>query len=241
MTRTPLSAMLTSPQMGKSHLGGELPARLEDFHRMHEGETCLVICNGISLRDMPVDFLEKYPSFGCNTIFKHQEFKPWYYAACDSRTFYQWGDEIMARLGDIPKFVPRPNLDKFKGPNFYRFYHRPGPLWPYVNQPLWPSDIMSKGGITYACTPHVMMQFAYFMGFKNILVVGMDHQPYSRGYFWGVDESLQPKVGNSHFTTWDDGHKQLCDGFKSAGVTMLNLTPNSLAQSIPHDDWKNWR
>jgi len=214
--------------------------KLGDFYLKHKGEICLVACNGISLAEMPVEFLRKYPSFGCNTIFKHEEFTPWYYAVCDDRNKVVYGEQIMAKFGDRPKFVPTPNLDKWQGQSFYRFRHRTGHMWPYTEP--WKADILTTMGIHFGCTPHVMMQMAFFMGFKTILVAGMDHRPYSEGYFWGVDEPLLAgRDDQARFRVWEKGHKALYEGFKSMGVTMLNITPDSLAEAIPHDDWRNWR
>lgn len=217
-----------------------MTVRIQDFFQIHRGEICLIACNGISLKDMPLEFLRKYPSFGCNTIWKHEGFKPWYYAVCDDRNKTVYGEQVMARFADTPKFVPTPNLDHWHGPNFYRWQHRPGHMWPYTEP--WKANILITTGIHYACTPQVMMQMAFFMGFTTILIVGMDHRPYAEGYFWGVDEPIMDgRDDAARFAVWEKGHRALYEGFREAGVTMVNITPDSLAQAIPHDDWKNWR
>jgi len=187
---------------------------------------------------MPLDFLEQYPSLGGNTIFEKLDFEPWYYVAVDSRVMNEFGEVVLERFGEIPKFVPRPNLDKWQGANFYRFYHRPGPLWPYDDRKMWPSNLLSEKGITFACVPHVMMQIAFYMGFSKMLIVGMDHSKHHREHFWGCDEKAPNRDTEILWKGWEKGHKQLFDGFMGAGVEMINVTPNSRAQAIPHGDWR---
>ena len=51
-----------------------------DLKNSHEGETCIVIGNGISLKDVPLEFLKSHPSLGCNRIFMLEDFIPTYYS-----------------------------------------------------------------------------------------------------------------------------------------------------------------
>jgi len=213
----------------------------EKFFRRHAGSTCLIVCNGISIRSMPLEFLRRYPSFGCNTIFKLEGFEPWYYAASDDRNREMFGEEIVARFGSIPKFVPTPNLDAWQGPEFHRFKHTEGAFFSSGLPEAWTADLLETRGIHYSCTPHILMQLAFFMGFTTMLIVGMDHRSYGEGYFWGVDEPiLNGRSDDVRFRVWEKGHKMIFETFRAAGVRMLNLTPDSLAEAIPHDDWKKW-
>lgn len=217
------------------------PATLEGFHNRHAGETCLIICNGPSLNEMPLDFLWRYPSFGCNTICEWTEFEPWYYVAVDDRVRREFGDRVLERFSMIPKFVPTPNLDSWIGPLFYRWFHRPGPLWPYAKQALWPSDMLSTDGITWSCVPHVMMQLAYFMGFTTILIVGMDHSDNYKDHAWGKDAGMNDrKDPRKLWDKWEAGHMQLYKGFIENGVEMINITPGTMERSLPKDDWRKW-
>lgn len=212
----------------------------ERFYRLHDGEVCVLALNGISLKDVPLAFLKRYPSFGCNTIFKREDFTPNYYAAVDDRNHEVHGEPIARRFGDVPKFIPTPNLDKWQGVNFWRFKHHEGPVWK-VRPHEWTVYTMDEVGLHYGHTPQVLMQLAFFMGFQTILIVGMDHKPYADGYFWGVDEPiLDRRSDDVRFRVWDKGYRAILEGFGEAGVRMLNLTPDSLAEAIPHDEMKNW-
>lgn len=221
---------------------GDYPVTLEGFHRYHQNETCLVVCNGPSLKELPVGFLEQYPSFGCNTIVQWGLFKPTYYVAVDHRVYREFGELVNDKYADIPKFIPRPNLDDWEGPLIYRWFHRPGALWPYAKIGLWPSNILSDKGITYSCCPHVMMQLAYYMGFTTILIVGMDHSDNRKEHAWGIDEDMPGLVENSHklWRKWEKGHKELCEGFAENGVSMINITPNTQEKVLPKGNWQEW-
>ncbi|MBT3390337.1 MAG: hypothetical protein HN413_07985 [Chloroflexi bacterium] len=227
--------------MTKPDLGIRFPDTLAGFYQRHQGETCLVICNGPSLNELPMGLLEQYPSIGCNTICEWYAFEPWYYVAVDDRVRREYGDLVLERFAEIPKFIPTPNLDKWQGAMFYRWFHRPGPLWPYDKRAIWPAEIMSKPGITWACVPHVMMQLAFFMGFTTILIVGMDHSDDYSMHAWGRDDGMLPRKNPSRlWALWEAGHNQLYEGFMAHGVEMINITPGTQERSLPKDDWRKW-
>jgi hypothetical protein len=220
--------------MTKTKEGSYLLPSISDYHNIHQGETCVLVGNGLNLNLTPPCWFD-LPSFGMNTIHKRWGWRPYYYCAVDSRVMREFGDEVMARFGDIPKFIPTPNLDAWQGPNFYRFYHRPGPLWPYADVPF-PADILSETGITYSNVMHIAMQLAYFMGFTTMLIIGMEHGKDPKQHFWGSDEGMP---GVPPVEMWLEGYKTLRE---KMGVRMLNLSVNTHVpeEIIPRDDWWKW-
>jgi len=212
---------------------------MKRFHNIHEGETCLIIGNGPSLNDIPVWFLESYPSFGCNYIYKLEDFKPTYYVAVDGHV-QEHADKINSLYTDVPKFLPTPNRDSWTGPNIFRFNHRPGALWPYSKVPLWPSDLLGAQGITYKNVTHVSVQLAYFMGFETMLLVGMDNTmgentsrvPWPHFYHTQPDPKMpgQPLECEEAFHILNQG----------MGNRMINLSTHTSITKIPRDDWRNW-
>jgi len=127
---------------------------------------------------------------------------------------------------DIPKFLPSPDLDSWKGENVYRFFHRPGELW----QPDLP-------GFAYINVMHVAMQLACFMGFTKFLIIGMQHGKEHIAHFWGHDEGARhyrPPVDK-----WIEGYKILREGL---GLDMVNLSPETCVPEdvIPRDDYKKY-
>lgn len=135
---------------------------------IHKGETCLVIGNGPSLADVPLEFLNKYPSFGTNRIYLMQGFTPTYYVAVNEEIIKQSMDEI--KVLDAHKFISDKFADQIEG------------AIPLINsgQPQFSKDplkILYEGfSVTYVC-----LQLAYWMGFKNVLLVGVDHKYDSNG------------------------------------------------------------
>lgn len=218
---------------------------LKDFHHLHEGETCLIIGNGPSLNDIPDWFLNSYLNFGCNLIHEREGFTPTYYVAVDGWVHREMGDTINEIYADVPKFLPTPNRDAWVGPNIYRFHHRAGPLWPYSKVPLWPSDILSARGITFKNVTHVSVQLAYFMGFKTMLLVGMDntmpeeggnikHVPWPHFYHLEPD----PKMPGQPLEC-EEAFRILMEGMKP-DVQMINISTETSMTKIPRQDWRQW-
>lgn len=127
----------------------------------HRGETGLIIGNGPSLRDVPLEFLQKYPSFGTNRIYLLEGFTPTYYCSVNPLVISQFTEDI-AKI-EAPKFLPAA----------YCFDDTCLPL-NSSGMVLFSQDasswIYEGHTVTYVC-----MQIAYYMGFKNVLLVGVDH------------------------------------------------------------------
>lgn len=214
------------------NIGEALTSPISHFSNLHKGETCLILGNGPSLNDVPLSILDRYTTIGANTIFK-SGFRPTYFTAVDKRVYHEFGEELNKKYRDIPKFIPTPNLDIWESENIYRWYHRPGPLWPYVKGVPFPNNMLDENGITYSCVMHVQMQLAYFMGFDTFLFVGMDHTIEKREHFWGIDEGM-PEIPPAEL--WAEGYKILREGM---GVIMINLSSQSNLPGsiIPRGSW----
>ncbi len=212
---------------------------IADFHQIHKGQTCLLVGNGANLHKTPPEWFD-YPAFGLNTIHKYEGWKPNYYTAVDVRVMREFGKDIVEKYADIPKFIPRPNLDAWQGPNFYRFLFRPGSLWPKRQQALWPSDLLGADGISYSNIMTVAMQLAYFMGFITLLMIGVEHKKgYGQVHFWGQDRGMPdyPPVDD-----WLKAYEILVRGMAEQGVKILNISENTYVPEtiIPRADWKQY-
>lgn len=143
-------------------------------------------------------------------------------------------ETVNTLYGDVPKFLPTPNLDGWQGENIYRFYHRPGPLWPNPKAgPLWPRSMLDEDGITYSNVAHVMLQLAFYMGFSTMLCVGLDNTG-DGWHFYGEHRSgADPAV-------WDSGYGELYEGFKPHGRRVWNLSTRSTVTTLPQSDWREY-
>lgn len=131
--------------------------------RMRLAETCLVIGNGPSLNDIPFTFLHKYPSFGTNRIYLLNGFTPDYYVCVNPLVLEQFLLEIAA-IPARAKFI----AESFAG-------QVPGscPLHS-VSAPIFSTEpdkrVYEGHTVTYVC-----LQLAFWLGFKQVLLVGVDH------------------------------------------------------------------
>jgi len=213
------------------------------FYNRHAGETALIVCNGPSLFELPLEFLNRFASFGCNTLVTQDAFRPSYYVAVDGRVRREFGDLIEDKYADIPKFFPVPQMDTWEAPEIYHWFHRPGKLWeehPPGKFP-WGPGVLMRPGITWHCCPHAMMQIAAFMGFRQLLVVGMDHSANRKIHAWGEDKGMTGPTDSGPYWSWlERGHQELAEGLGKLGVKIVNVTPNTCERALPKGDWRDW-
>lgn len=204
---------------------------IQDFYNLHSGKTCLIIGNGPGLADIPGWFLEMYPSFGTNEIYRRDGFTPTYYTAVDSKVIADHWREISEALPDVPKFIPS-RFDALEGEKcVYRFTHRPGPIW-HGNQVG--RDMLTRPGITYANVTHVALQIAFYMGFDLMLCVGLDNTGDGEHFFG------KGKGGNP--AEWDEGYKILRGAFlcDTKPRAIINVSTRTKVANLPQKDWSNY-
>ena len=212
---------------------------INQFHNKHAGGTVLLVGNGANLHQTPPAWFD-YPSFGMNTIHKYEGWKPTYYTAVDSRAMREDGKQVNEKYKEIPKFLPRPNLDEWQGENIYRFYHRPGALYPRNGKPMHYDRLMDKDGISYGNIMHVALQLAAWMGFSKMLIIGMEHKPlYAKSHFWGTDDGMHE---GAPVQQWLDGYKEIVQHMNAAGIEVLNISEDTYVDEniIPRDDWRKY-
>jgi hypothetical protein len=212
---------------------------IADFKGRHTGETMLLVGNGKNLKLTPPEMFNHYPSIGMNTIVEYRGWKPTYYTAVDRRVEREFGKKVRRTYADVQKFVPTSMGINFSDITFHRWDHAPGPLWKPGGGSLWQEDIGSTD-IIYANIMHVAIKLAYYMGPKNILIIGMEHDPANmKRHFW---TEIDPGMGNAPRDVWLEGYRQLAEGLQANGVRILNISENTFVpeEIIPRDDWKNW-
>lgn len=196
----------------------------ETLDGIHNGETCLIIGNGPSLRNVPPDFLKKYPSFGTNRIYLMDGFAPTYYVSVNPLVIEQSLEEIKKLTGI--KFLPYA----------YSQYCNALPLRSHYSPTfsMNPKAYIYEGyTVTYVC-----MQLAYYLGFDTVLLVGVDH----RFQFQGSpnEERVAEGPDPNHFhpdyfsngTKWNNpdlersesAYKMAYEVFKNDKRKIINLT-----------------
>ena len=151
---------------------------IRDLYNIHEGETCFVIGNGPSLNK--VDFDSQYVSFGVNSIFlktKDTGFKPTYFVVEDNLVFTENFDEIN-EYGCVIRLFAKEYAEQMQNEeNLYYFE---------MNQDFYHKSRKGSYGIPkfnstdkpeFFCgqsVTNINLQLAYYMGFKKVVMVGMD-------------------------------------------------------------------
>lgn len=219
----------------------ETPIQLQSFYNRHAGQTALLVGNAPNLHKTPPQWFN-YPSFGLNTIYKYTQqtgWKPDYWVGVDDCLFLDHGDGIRETYPDIPKFLPSPDRDWWQARNVYRFYHRTGNIvmgGKLANQ----KDALSIG-LGYWNVMHVAMQLAWHMGFKTLLMIGVEQKPDAQKgltpHFWGDDPNM-PIEQTDEF--WNKGYSELVHSMTD--VRVLNISQDTYVpeEILPRGDWKEW-
>jgi len=152
-------------------------AWLGRFRDLHRGQRCVIMGNGPSLACMDLSRLRGEVTFGLNRIyllFDRMGFEPTYFACVNELVLEQFADEIAALR--MPKFLD------WRG---REYFERGDPQTVFVRTRLVFSDSfaedprrgLSAGGtVTY-----VALQLAYFMGFREVILIGVDHNFADKG------------------------------------------------------------
>ena len=148
---------------------------IKKFHNAHKGERCFVIGNGPSLQKTDMTKLHDEYTFGLNRIylmFKELGFSTSFFVSINDLVIEQSAAEIQAL--DIPKFVswrsrkwltPQDDLfflyTTYTGPKFAK--NAAGRLW-------------EGATVTY-----VALQLAFYFGFSEVILIGVDHSFTTKG------------------------------------------------------------
>jgi predicted acylesterase/phospholipase RssA len=160
---------------GLNPLFREHAKRLSGFKNRHRGKRAIIIGNGPSLLKTNLKLLKNEVTFGLNRIyllFKKLGFQPTYYVAVNGHVIEQCAGDI--KKISSTKFIRWEHNKLFKGiadTVFIRSRATPG----FYKNP--PKDGLWEGGtVTYAA-----MQLAFYMGFDEIVLVGVDHSFKAKG------------------------------------------------------------
>jgi hypothetical protein len=141
------------------------------FRNRYAGEDCFLLANGPSLNDVDFNRINKYHLIGLNKIFllfDRAKLDLTFHVAINSLVIQQSWKEFQ-KLG-CPSFLSyREALAcPISSKNIHLFLteRQCEPRFSHVyDEPVW-----EGWTVTYAA-----LQLAYYMGFKNVFIVGMDH------------------------------------------------------------------
>ena len=235
----------------------------EKFQDSHKGETCVIIGNGPSLRDVDDEFLYKYPTFGTNLIVMRENFAPTYFTGLGVDHF-----DTVERAEAVWDILDHPNL-KAAFLNRMRIYlFRHPKVWSVMSGntyglPNWEMDEDEQLKIRFSANPlenlaafatttYAEIQIAMYMGFTTILFVGLDHHYdvddpagqhfYTEGtqdvydppdYPWNLTEEYEVKANIAYRVASHVG--------EMLGVRLVNITPGSRCDIFEMGDIDDWK
>lgn len=196
---------------------------LHRFKNCHKGKTCVVIGNGPSLRAEDLTKLHQLgiPTFACNRIhliFPQTPWRPDYYFMSDEKLIDQYCDDVE----DVPserRFFPKCFRGKINNGNFY---NRLDSLYEIEGR----FSLDAGKGVYTGCTITAeMIQFAYFMGFQHIYLIGVD---FSYQVTKKLDDTTYAYQGESNY---------FIPGYLKPGeiADMPNINANLLAFQAARD------
>ena len=169
--------------------------KLFKFANIHENKRCFVIGNGPSLNQINFNYLNGEYTIGSNRVYLLKErlgFLPTYYVCVNELVLQQFGNEICQLK--MPKFLNWNQRDLFDHmDDSINFIHLKYGFQDHFEGNLQQS--LSGGGtVTYTA-----LQIAYYMGFKEVILIGVDHNYAEKG-IPNSSEIRNQKEDKSHFS-----------------------------------------
>lgn len=221
-------------------------SRLEWFRGRHDGQRCVLVANGPSLNTMDLRFLKDETVIGMNKIylgFRKFRFYPKYYVAINRKVIEQSRQEIAAM-----------NCVKFIGARGWEFLPE-GALTYHLDtrNPYgrFCHDI-SRGihegwTVTYAA-----LQIAYYLGFTEVVIIGMDHRyqytgaPNGSRYLDGDDPNHFVPTYFGGGQAWDNPDLERSEEsyriagaeFEKTGRRIIDATVNGACNIFEKADYK---
>ena len=167
---------------------------LRSFKDIHSGR-CFVIGNGPSLRNSDLRRLMELGevTFACNSLIKLFDeipFRPTYYFAQDNKIILDNKEEITNYRGT--RFIKAHYAGRYhiKGVTYYNM------LFP--QNPIGFSNDISKVVYNGQTVTYSMIQFAAYMGFKEIYLIGVDCNYSSDNSVITQESYFDPRLFNSN-------------------------------------------
>jgi hypothetical protein len=147
-----------------------------EMKNVHHGERCFIIGNGPSLKQTDLSKLKGEYTFGMNRIylmFPELGFTTTYFASINDLVIEQCAEEIAAL--PMPKFIAwhsNRHFQRFPDDMVFLYTTYTGPQFAYdMTRRIWEG----------ATVTNVALQLAFYMGFEQVILIGVDHNFASKG------------------------------------------------------------
>lgn len=238
------------------------------FRNKHQGERCFILCNGPSVLKQDILPLRNEIVMSVSNGYLHKDFeriRPAYhfvpsvtYGMMTEQDFVQWFREMDDRLGDAELFLGSTEYPLVKKHGLF-----PGRTVNYLccARPFLAGEtkVIDIGGIVpvIASVPIMCLLAAIYMGFKEIYLLGVDHDSlitreykYSfeptvlRGKDYSVDEEGRVRIPlyeelQAYLLVWSQ-YRHLKQIAEANAVSIFNATAGGLLDEFPRVDFKNF-
>ena len=217
------------------------------FRNIHRGETCIIMGNGASIKNINLSDLNKYPSISINLMVLHKDFSSLNHCAYvlpESYFFYKFfknpydkkfKENIIGNLfrrkikehRDINLFTSVTNY--FGAPTSNTFYfHHFGKVTPDRNYVDLSGIFSMMAGGLYAA-----LGVAVYLGFSRAILVGCDYlmSPREYGHFYSKPRLIQKKDATNAYPELLEEIKEFID------LQILGI--NSTSEWLDYVDYTN--
>lgn len=194
---------------------------IASFHNKHDGQKCFILGNGPSLTVQDLEKLKYENTFAFNRIyymFDKTDWRPTYYMCVDVGVIGMNIHEI-AKM-ELPNKFVSDTAKKYKIDNscnlHYIFDYSKFKInrWSF-NKPYISEDVSNHFCLCFTVT-YDAIQFAIYMGFKEIYLLGVDHN-------YSVKADAKGRI------TKDESVKDYFDGLEKTAITAMNYEATTAA------------
>jgi hypothetical protein len=247
--KTSYDAFMRLPQVPDAYLHPwrrKSRNRMRTMHNIHNGKRCFIIGNGSSLKQTDLTKLNNEFTFGMNRIyllFPELGFNTTYFVSINDLVIKQCAQEIAAL--PIPKFIAWHANRHFQNlPDDLVF------LYTTYTGARFAHD-MTRRIWEGATVTNVALQLAFYMGFAQVILIGIDHNFANKGKAnqTVVSEGDDPNhFSPSYFgkgfrwqlpdlDTSEIGYNLACNAYRKAGREVLDATVNGKLMIFPKVDY----
>lgn len=222
--------------------------RIKGFKDIHKGKRAFIIGNGPSLKQTDLSKLKNEFTFGLNRIyllFPELGFATTYFVSINDLVIEQCADEIAAL--SIPKFIAWHSHRHFQYfPDELMF------LYTTYTGPKFAHD-MTRRVWEGATVTNVALQLAFYMGFQQVILIGVDHNFTSKGEAnkTVVSTGDDPNYFSANYfgkgfrwqlpdlDTSEIGYQKAREAYRKAGCEVLDATVGGKLTVFPKVDYNS--
>lgn len=150
-----------------------------EFKDKFKGQRCFIIGNGPSLNRIDILMLKNEISFGVNSMFlmtKTNGFRPTFFVVEDNMVFKENQEEIDKYLG-VTKILPKQYAEQLKCKDECYTFEMDTSFYNKNDKNHAIPQFFTFDKLVFYCgqsVTYINMQLAYFMGFTEVYLIGMD-------------------------------------------------------------------